>query len=493
MTDPKTGRRWRVTATSYYGTPHPSKATNRRERAEYRMEGGPNTALGDRVSKGDIAVPSNIPLGSVFYVPGYGWGIAKDHGTAIRGNRIDLATGGVIGDKVNPEARAAAKAWGRKNQTVYVFPPGYQIPKDHSPPQAFLNDLRNAKSNTVAKADTSAPKLTPAKSQKPVKKVAVVAPKLPKSNVQTADEKAWYGLIDSHNKEFFAQPGKNESTFFKGEDIAADAYVTKAKKAFEDAHRTADGWEAGREALAKIREAATYWAYKKRLSPANAKWVSDTLDHYTARLTPPAEWKTQPNNSPIGKTGTQTSDIKLPQANPVSTLAAPNVHNSNMSLPSKKEISLSDLGNQLAVNTPNLSDRTLRYRSALAEDTRPNIGQAEDSGSKSLAQTVKSGIPTQKPVSVQSPQSPLTQVVQSERPTPKEPVSAQPQPSALTQYIKQINETDKIKSDSVKGAKQYAAAAKSYNNVRRSIDSSALSNEQKAKLRQIQGNYPYQG
>lgn len=49
------------------------------------------TFSGWKADIGVIAVdPEVIPLGSIVYVPGYGYAIALDRGSAIEGNRIDL-------------------------------------------------------------------------------------------------------------------------------------------------------------------------------------------------------------------------------------------------------------------------------------------------------------------------------------------------------------------------------------------------------------------
>lgn len=50
-----------------------------------------STATGLKAQKGVVAVdPSFIPLGTRLYVDGYGYAIAADTGSAIKGNRIDL-------------------------------------------------------------------------------------------------------------------------------------------------------------------------------------------------------------------------------------------------------------------------------------------------------------------------------------------------------------------------------------------------------------------
>lgn len=71
------------------------------------------TATGRPARRGMIAVdPRVIPLHSLMYVEGYGWGIAADTGGAIRGNKIDVCV------QELPEARQ----WGRRQVKVLVFP-----------------------------------------------------------------------------------------------------------------------------------------------------------------------------------------------------------------------------------------------------------------------------------------------------------------------------------------------------------------------------------
>lgn len=81
-------RRVRILATAYDIDPH-------------REPGAPctrfphDTATGVQVHVGSIAVdPRVFPLGTRFYVPGYGSGVADDTGGLIRGRHIDLAIDG---------------------------------------------------------------------------------------------------------------------------------------------------------------------------------------------------------------------------------------------------------------------------------------------------------------------------------------------------------------------------------------------------------------
>ena len=56
--------------------------------------GGTVTRTGTGVFKGVVATdPNFIPLGSRFYVPGYGYGVAADTGGGVIGAHIDLAYG----------------------------------------------------------------------------------------------------------------------------------------------------------------------------------------------------------------------------------------------------------------------------------------------------------------------------------------------------------------------------------------------------------------
>ncbi|MEW6243499.1 MAG: 3D domain-containing protein [Bacillota bacterium] len=70
------------------------------------------TATGLKVTRGVIAVdPRVIRLGSRVYVEGYGYAIAGDVGSAIKGLRIDVAY----------DTHEEALAWGRKRVRIYIL------------------------------------------------------------------------------------------------------------------------------------------------------------------------------------------------------------------------------------------------------------------------------------------------------------------------------------------------------------------------------------
>ncbi len=83
------------------------------------MKGKPKdvgiTSSGAKAQRGTIAVdPKYYKTGTIFYVPGYGYGIAEDSGGAIKGNHIDLWF----------STHESALKWGRKlNVPVKVWYP----------------------------------------------------------------------------------------------------------------------------------------------------------------------------------------------------------------------------------------------------------------------------------------------------------------------------------------------------------------------------------
>ena len=76
------------------------------------MPGYGVTASGMHVKHGVVSVdPRVIPLGTNLYVDGYGYAIAADTGSAIKGNRIDVYV----------DTLSEAYKWGRRTVKVYVL------------------------------------------------------------------------------------------------------------------------------------------------------------------------------------------------------------------------------------------------------------------------------------------------------------------------------------------------------------------------------------
>lgn len=70
------------------------------------------TATGRRAEFGVVAVdPRVIPLHSLLYIEGYGFAIAADRGSAIKGNRIDLCK----------DSRWEALQFGRRQVRVHIL------------------------------------------------------------------------------------------------------------------------------------------------------------------------------------------------------------------------------------------------------------------------------------------------------------------------------------------------------------------------------------
>lgn len=75
-------------------------------------DSGRYTKQGHVLRRGYVAVdPRVIPLGTRVYVEGYGYAIADDIGSAIKGHKIDLAM----------DSYHEAIQFGRRNLTVYVL------------------------------------------------------------------------------------------------------------------------------------------------------------------------------------------------------------------------------------------------------------------------------------------------------------------------------------------------------------------------------------
>lgn len=62
--------------------------------ANNKLDGGPRTATGTKVTKGVVAVdPKKIPYGTKLYIPGYGYAVAADTGGAMRSGKVLLDLG----------------------------------------------------------------------------------------------------------------------------------------------------------------------------------------------------------------------------------------------------------------------------------------------------------------------------------------------------------------------------------------------------------------
>lgn len=73
---------------------------------------GRNTASGVPPRVGGVAVDTSvIPMGTRMYVEGYGYAVALDRGSAIKGNKIDVFL----------ETHAEARQWGVKRVKVYIL------------------------------------------------------------------------------------------------------------------------------------------------------------------------------------------------------------------------------------------------------------------------------------------------------------------------------------------------------------------------------------
>jgi 3D (Asp-Asp-Asp) domain-containing protein len=72
------------------------------------------TASGTKAKPGTIAADTTrYPLGTVMYVPGYGYGRVEDRGSAMKGDKIDLYF----------KSHKAALKWGRQRREVVIWIP----------------------------------------------------------------------------------------------------------------------------------------------------------------------------------------------------------------------------------------------------------------------------------------------------------------------------------------------------------------------------------
>lgn len=70
------------------------------------------TASGTQAQRGTLAADTRyFPMGTVMYIPGYGWGRVEDRGGAIKGNKLDLFF----------DSHQEALEWGRQTVDVRVW------------------------------------------------------------------------------------------------------------------------------------------------------------------------------------------------------------------------------------------------------------------------------------------------------------------------------------------------------------------------------------
>ena len=76
------------------------------------------------------ADPKVFPIGTLLYIPGYGYGVVADTGSAIKGNKIDLYF---------ETTRQVYKQWGKRSVRVDVL-----IKGDGKLKESWLNELNTA-------------------------------------------------------------------------------------------------------------------------------------------------------------------------------------------------------------------------------------------------------------------------------------------------------------------------------------------------------------
>lgn len=420
MTKPITGRRWKVATTGYFGTPKASKAQTPALRRKYAMEGGPVTAAGDRVSVGDLAVPSNIPLGTVIFIPGYGWGIAKDHGGAIKGNRIDLAFGGVnaAGTAHNPEAELKANQWGRRSQTVYVFPPSFKIPEDHSPPQAYKNDLANkGKTQAAFKVSSILPPSRGVSIKSITSKKQAIAlrdellknlkkgPVIPTTKPANPDSKAWSAHLDLFDWKDPVHGSSDPNKFLGWSEIGSRVYKQKIDNII-------NGDESPEQKIASINQVKDGIAYqlnKNRLVHKDATSASeygDTKIESLQRELTGATKQVEPAIEDKFILKNQNTSVTPPQVKPIdnSTVTASNAGKASPKLTKSVEL-------QATIPKPNiqpkLNIKPPVVKTTLAKDenstTRANpakpstVQQPVQTSMPSLSRQVRSGVTSSVP------------------------------------------------------------------------------------------------
>jgi 3D (Asp-Asp-Asp) domain-containing protein len=104
--------KYNVIATGY--TPGPESTGKNSSHPAYGITYSGVKARRDTFST--IAADTRVfPLGTILYIPGYGYGIVSDTGSAIKGNKIDL-----FFDTVED----VFKEWGKKRLDVYIIEMG---------------------------------------------------------------------------------------------------------------------------------------------------------------------------------------------------------------------------------------------------------------------------------------------------------------------------------------------------------------------------------
>lgn len=72
------------------------------------------TASGLMAQRGTVAADTRYyPMGTILYIPGYGWGRVEGRGGAIKGQKLDLFF----------DSHQEALEWGRKSRNVQVWYP----------------------------------------------------------------------------------------------------------------------------------------------------------------------------------------------------------------------------------------------------------------------------------------------------------------------------------------------------------------------------------
>ncbi|MGA0333104.1 MAG: 3D domain-containing protein [Kiritimatiellia bacterium] len=70
------------------------------------------SADGSVARRGTVAADTSVlPMGTILYIPGYGWGQVRDRGSAIQGNRLDLFF----------DSHEEALEWGRQQVQVKIW------------------------------------------------------------------------------------------------------------------------------------------------------------------------------------------------------------------------------------------------------------------------------------------------------------------------------------------------------------------------------------